>query len=95
MPEKEAMSLTKPGVDITGEISIWPNPNSGIFNLRISSSWTNADLMLYSAEGGEIMRRTIKQTRLLLDLSKLAKGAYVLRLSKEGKTLSRKVILQY
>jgi hypothetical protein len=89
-----AVSGNRSGIDVKKEVSIWPNPSTGIFNLQLPTEWLKADLQIYDAEGREIMRRKFDQTTLQFDLSKHGKGVYMLRLAKAGKVLNRKIVLQ-
>jgi hypothetical protein len=89
-----AVSGNRSGIDVKKEVSIWPNPSTGIFNLQLPTEWLKADLQIYDVDGKEIMSKKLDQTTLQLNLSKQVKGVYMLRLAKAGKVLNRKIVLQ-
>jgi Secretion system C-terminal sorting domain len=75
-------------------ISIYPNPiQSGIVNLSLMEI-TSGDnkLFIYDATGKEVYTKNINDHNTTLDLSELQRGIYLLRLTNQLGTSSRKII---
>lgn len=74
--------------------SIFPNPNSGKFTIKISSQLTNSDLVTIT----DVLGRQVYQTKLTsqqqeVDLSEFGKGVYTVCVSsKNGRSVNRVVI---
>jgi hypothetical protein len=76
------------------DFKIWPVPTQGLLNLQTSDFWANSTVTVYSFFGKVVATGNLNGTSYLLNLSKMAKGTYIVRLSKYGKTATRKILLQ-
>jgi hypothetical protein len=76
------------------DFNIYPNPSTGIF--EITSGYTkDAILEVFDMQGRSLRKGQLKdKTSYQLDLSGYAKGTYLLVLKHEGKTQTRKLIVQ-
>ena len=77
------------------DISIYPNPSNGLFNLKFNSA-ADGQVSIY-----DIVGKKVEQIRLLqgisdysFDLSNYTKGIYVVEVAVNGNKYIRKVILQ-
>ena len=81
------------------EISMFPNPNNGIFTLKMNSA-SDAKVMvrILNVEGKTIYNKKLKPSGGLctqeIDISVEGKGIYFLNIEQKGKYLSRKIIVQ-
>jgi len=67
-----------------------PNPTDGVLNLN---SVENIDsVAIYNILGQQVLNQTIDATSTQLDVSKLAVGAYVMKVSVNGETGTYKII---
>jgi hypothetical protein len=85
-----------PGIleEASGDISIYPNPSTGIFEITPGNT-KNASFEVFDMQGRSIRKDELKgQTSYQLDLSGYTKGVYLLMLNCEGKMQTRKLILQ-
>jgi len=78
---KTTIALSVPTVDITTDISIFPNPVRDIIYLQTDEIWTKAEIYDIS---GRIMR-SISLMGNSIDLSGLESGTYVMRLKNGDK----------
>ncbi|MEO3407290.1 T9SS type A sorting domain-containing protein [Mucilaginibacter sp. CAU 1740] len=76
------------------DFKVWPVPTQGLLNLQSSDFWANSTVTVYSFFGKIVTTGSLNGTFILLDLSKMAKGTYIVRLTKNGKTAARKILLQ-
>ena len=68
------------GIEGDHSISVFPNPTSD--KVTISSTGAPIDqIILYDTSGKEILRKQLNQTNGQLDLSRLPKGTYILRVA--------------
>lgn len=82
--------------EIKTEINIFPNPNSGIFNLKIQNFNPISTIEIYNTIGEKIYSNTISklQTANYIDLSSQPNGIYFLQLKSENGIASQKIIIQ-
>lgn len=69
---------------------IYPNPTTG--NIFIENA-ENATVAIYDILGNQIIRTENNQTRFNYDLSKYAVGTYYVKVSKDNKTITKKLML--
>lgn len=74
--------------------SIFPNPNSGKFTIKISSQLTNSDLVTVTDMlGRQVYHNKLTSQLLEVDLSEFGKGVYTVCVSsKNGRSVNRVVI---
>ena len=78
---------------ISGQWSVYPNPNNGRFNLVVSSQWSvvsSNTIEVFDIMGEEVFKETLTpQSSNSIDLSGKAKGIYLYRVfSAEGKQVA-------
>ena len=94
-----ANSADKPSLEVK-EITLFPNPNSGKFELMatVPNSKKAVTLTVLDAQGKEILREEVEATngqlKKELDLSQNAKGIYYLGISQGGKQIMKKIVIQ-
>jgi len=75
--------------------SIVPNPASGNLTVTLSSSATNSvQYEIFDALGHTSLEGTMNGTPSTIDLQGLASGSYFLRLSAQGQTESRRIVVE-
>lgn len=76
--------------DITGEVTVYPNPSDGVFNIEIPGIQANFTAEIFDAVGREIisMNPTSKLTQIRLD-----KGVYLLKLTRKNQNFVIKKII--
>jgi len=80
-------------------LQVFPNPNNGIFEIKISSN-ENKDLQLniFNIEGRKILSDNIKcinnETSKSIDLSKFEKGIYHLEVISDIRVVNKIIIIQ-
>ena len=80
------------------EIMVYPNPNAGVFYLKINSllKLENAELNIIDSKGSEIMKQKIEinsgTTNFYVEDFSLVKGIYFLKISHENYTYPMKKI---
>jgi len=84
--------------DLEGYFKIYPNPSTGIFNIRMQSG-NNKEIELNVINPfGTILRtervQVHKMTNKLLDLSEFSSGVYLLNIKGDKVNINRKLIIQ-
>ena len=80
-------------------LNIFPNPNSGVFNMEISSSKDESiDITIYNNTGVVVYEKRNLEIRgtysSKIDLSRFSNGLYFINLSKDGSNYSEKIIIR-
>ncbi|MFT5619515.1 MAG: hypothetical protein ACI85I_002761 [Arenicella sp.] len=91
---------TEPSLEPTlTDLTFYPNPNNGTFSLRFNlESEGTADINIYDLSGKTIYSESINSFSGLyeqkIDLGQQAKGVYILRVSQEGKSITKKLVIE-
>lgn len=72
-------------------ISIYPNPSSGYLSIELP---LNSELEIINLNGKIIRRLVADSETITIDISGLSKGLYVLNITSDNKTITKKVIKQ-
>ena len=70
------------------KFNIYPNPNSGVFNLRIENEIENGEIILFNSVGQQIHEQKIKQGVNTISIGGLAKGFYNYIIKEDKKKLN-------
>ncbi len=73
------------------EVSIYPNPSDGIFNLSVTNE---TEIEIYESVGNCIYKTKASNQTVIIDLSREAKGFYFVKLTDEKKTFYKKIIFK-
>jgi hypothetical protein len=76
------------------DFKVWPVPTEGILNLQASPFWSNYTLTIYNIFGKIVLTRNLNEASIQINLSNMAKGTYILKLSKNGKVANKKIMIQ-
>ena len=82
-------------IKIENEVIIYPNPSSGMFAILLSQA-TKGTLEVYDVFGKKVQTINLTEgvSNYNLDLSKYAKGIYMLNVVSNGKKVSKKIIVE-
>jgi len=76
-------------------ISLFPNPATGMVNIVLNGISGNAVMNIYSIQGQEVLNKELNgNLKTELDLSGLSKGIYLIRITNEKINLFSKLIVQ-
>ena len=77
-------------------LKVYPNPTNAYLYLSFSSFPTEGtEIELYNQEGKMLLRKQLFQPKEIIDMSRLTKGMYFLKLlSADSKLDTKKIILQ-
>ncbi len=84
---------TEQGNEVEEEINIYPNPASGIFELRISNC-QNGGLNSYHILGEKVFQSAIHNSQSEIDLSASPAGIYFVRINTEQGMIAKKIVVQ-
>ncbi|MGB0851495.1 MAG: T9SS type A sorting domain-containing protein, partial [Bacteroidia bacterium] len=85
------LDIPKKEIDLGFEL--YPNPTNGVFNVS-GGDLLNADYEVYNSFGQVVLTpTTFNGQTLQIDLTNQASGMYFLKITKEGHTWTKKVIL--
>jgi hypothetical protein len=70
-------------------INILPNPTNGLVNIRLHPDLVAQEVRIFSLSGIEVMRmkKTQEGEEMLIDLSKLMPGVYIIRVGSENQRI--------
>jgi len=81
--------------EFNSNLQIYPNPGTGVFQISIHTVSAEATVEVIDLSGKLVYFRNIQfYNSYTLDLTGQAKGAYEVRITIDGKTLYKKLILQ-
>jgi len=66
-------------------LQVFPNPAISILNVQLKETVNNGTLALYDLTGKIVLSQTVTGSSFQINLSPLASGKYILRLSDNGK----------
>lgn len=70
----------------------YPNPASSALTIRLGNFGIKSELVVYSITGSEMIRTSLSEQNTTLDISKLAKGMYILSVNSGRKVETIKFI---
>lgn len=76
------------------ELTLSPNPASNGVYVTMDAKMNGSILQVFDAMGREIINKQVAEEEMFLDISAMAKGLYFLIVQKEGKTMSKKLIIE-
>jgi hypothetical protein len=76
-----------------GGVSVFPNPTSGIFNLRVMK-FENANVRIFDAIGKEVFNTRMNDTQTLIDLSNQSNGLYFVQVEGRDFSYTQKVTVE-
>jgi hypothetical protein len=75
-------------------IEIYPNPTKDILYINTNSDMSNASIELLDIEGRVVYNENaIKENPIKIDCSNITKGAYFLKITNNGKSISKPLII--
>jgi hypothetical protein len=79
----------------TSQIEIYPNPNNGIFTIKIDKNKESIYVELWTMLGQKVEERIIENNLTnVLDFSKLPKGVYLLKINHQNQIFTQKIIIE-
>lgn len=77
-----------------GEITIFPNPSSGSFNINFEEFTSPLKLEIMNELGQVIFTQNLTQNENFVQLKNVATGLYMVRLSRDEKAIYRKILIE-
>jgi hypothetical protein len=79
----------------TENVYTYPNPSSGIFNLKLPEITGKSEIEVYSVTGQKIFSKSVTGNETQIDISDKAKnGIFILKVLNEGKQYTAKLMLK-
>jgi hypothetical protein len=76
------------------KLSIYPNPNNGLFKLYLGEGNSLSKVEVYNLTGQVVYSTASNNSELSLDLTNLAKGVYLVKVLNNSITSTGKVIIR-
>lgn len=80
--------------EFNNKVTVYPNPNSGQFQISIENNTKDALIEVYDVVGNIIERRIINGNQTTLDISNQAKGVYFVKVRQNDTVIVEKMIVQ-
>jgi len=75
-------------------VSVYPNPTHGLLYIELNNYRNELiDMMIYDSYGRTVVKHKLQSEKNSYDLSKLAPGAYFVRLQSGDDVMSKKILL--
>jgi len=79
----------------TSKIEVYPNPNNGIFTIKLVDIDKYNLIEIWSMLGQKLDERMIENSQsIVLDLSKHPKGVYLLKINHQNQVFTQKIIIE-
>jgi hypothetical protein len=98
--EPMAINITEnPGTGVNSisekiSMSVYPNPTRGLLHVELNNYRNEIiDMMIYDSYGRTVVKHQLESANNSYDLSKLAPGAYFVRLQSGDNVISKKILL--
>jgi uncharacterized repeat protein (TIGR03803 family) len=72
---------------ISGNITVYPNPTDGVFNIKSEGLSVRSDIQLYNMLGQQVFTRSLNSTNTEIDMSSQPNGIYLYRVATENGNL--------
>lgn len=96
-PDTTAVTGLAGAFSQAGSISVYPNPNQGIFRVGLALGYSGAyTLRIFNLQGAEVFGKSdniAQEKQLLMNLSGLDAGVYLLQLQSENQAYTQKLII--
>ncbi|AIJ36625.1 T9SS type A sorting domain-containing protein [Flavobacterium psychrophilum] len=79
------------GFDAISGLKIYPNPAKNLLNIT-SDSFETKNVAIYNVLGAQVLAANV--TNAPINVANLAKGVYVVKVTEEGKTATRKLVIE-
>jgi hypothetical protein len=74
------------------QVAVYPNPAKDALHIRLTNAPATATLKLYDVLGQEVLSQPLTTSQIAVDISALAQGVYMWRVSIGTKTFTGKVV---
>jgi len=78
---------------VNEDILIYPNPANGIVNIKNKTNYEFLNLQIYNLTGKMIYSKIIEEDLVTIDFRGYPEGMYLVRLSKDGKQITKKLLI--
>lgn len=76
----------------TNSMNVYPNPANYNITIEYLSKSKEVMISIYNLQGQLLLQQLLWQEKSVIDISKLAKGVYILELSDRGNTIVTKLV---
>ncbi len=84
----------KANTNLLSNVSIYPNPNNGEFNLDLSAiNAKNINISIYDIVGQLVYNQSADAINNKISMSQLQNGTYFLKINADNKTVTQKIII--
>ena len=81
-------------IDIDNAFKVYPNPNNGVFTIKVNESTQYGAISIINMVGSVIYQTVINGMEQGIDISDFGKGFYFVKFESEGKVHTKKIILR-
>lgn len=75
--------------------SIFPNPNSGVFTIKLNyDNFENSTLEIFDILGKKLFTQTLTNEQTIINTNNIAKGIYIIKLNIDNQTITSKIVVE-
>jgi hypothetical protein len=93
-PAEDRWNIFSVEDNILENIIVYPNPASDLIWVQNTTTLTEATIVLYDILGNVILQDEMNASTNSIDVSNLAEGFYLLKISSENKQVTKKVVIK-
>ena len=90
VPAVRCSLASKVELDLNNTISVYPNPNNGIFTVETSE---NTSMDVFDVYGKLVYSATLTNLRNKVDLNSFSSGIYTIKFTSNGQSVIKKIVL--
>lgn len=79
---------------LAAQVKLYPQPASELLNIALPESFGRGDVQVFDLSGAVVARQEIAGTSADLDVSPLAAGMYILRVSNDKAVINKRISIQ-
>jgi len=79
----------------TKDLKVYPNPTNTLANINVTETWVGGTLTVNDVNGSKVMAVQINNQKTALNTQNLPNGIYILTLSKNGDTQTKKLVINH
>lgn len=90
----QGLTLSTQDVNAQNEFEISPNPATSKLNIKLAQTLENANVTVYNVLGKKVYAKTLSAMTSSIDVSKWNTGVYLVRISADNQTITKRFVKQ-
>lgn len=79
---------------LAAQVKLYPQPTEDVLNISLPESFGSGDVQIFDLNGAEVARQDVTGVSAEVDVTPLASGMYIVRLSNDKAVVNKRVSIQ-